>query len=87
MTFQQHLRDSYVVKDVGDVPKPALVLDAAIIQRHCEAMVRTVKELAAEIAEMQVDDKSLEGNFIASTILEIETLVPLLKKLREEGYD
>lgn len=33
---------------------------------------------------MQVDDKSLEGNFIASTILEIETLVPLLKRLKAE---
>ncbi|KAB8202204.1 hypothetical protein BDV34DRAFT_201304 [Aspergillus parasiticus] len=45
MTFQPQLRDSYVGKDVGDVPKPALVLDAAIIKRHCKAMIRTVKEL------------------------------------------
>ncbi|KAE8422754.1 putative serine dehydratase domain-containing protein [Aspergillus pseudocaelatus] len=99
MASQQELREFYVGKDMGDVPKPALVLDAGIIRRHCRTMIRTVKELGvgfrahvkshktAEIAEMQVDDKSLEGNFIASTILEIETLVPLLKKLKAEQRD
>lgn len=34
---------------------------------------------------MQVGDKALDGNFIASTILEIESLIPLLKKLKSEG--
>ncbi|OGM49868.1 hypothetical protein ABOM_001455 [Aspergillus bombycis] len=96
MASQQELRNFYVGKDVGGVPKPALVLDAAIIRKHCQRMIRTVKELGvdfrahvkshktAEIANMQVDDKDLEGNFIASTILEIETLAPLLRKLRAE---
>ncbi|KAE8380485.1 putative serine dehydratase domain-containing protein [Aspergillus bertholletiae] len=97
MPSQQQLRDFYVGQDVGDVPKPALVLDAAIIRRHCQAMIRAVKKLdvgfrahvkshkTAEIAEIQVGDKSLDGNFIASTVLEIETLVPLLRKLKAEG--
>lgn len=34
---------------------------------------------------MQVSDSSLDANFIASTVLEIETLVPLLLKLKSEG--
>lgn len=34
---------------------------------------------------MQVGDKTLDANFIASTVLEIESLVPLLKKLQSEG--
>lgn len=34
---------------------------------------------------MQVGDKTLDGSFIASTILEIESLIPLLKKLQSEG--
>ncbi|KKK23485.1 hypothetical protein P175DRAFT_0452606 [Aspergillus ochraceoroseus IBT 24754] len=94
---QQELREFYVGKDVGDVPKPAIVLDAAIIKRHCEAMLRTVElnvgfrahvksHKTTEIAEMQVGvgDNSLGANFIASTVLEIETLVPLLRKLHTE---
>ena len=45
MASQQALKDFYVGQDVGDVPKPALVLDAAVIRRHCETMIRTVREL------------------------------------------
>lgn len=45
MASQQQLRDFYVGKDVTDVPKPAIVLDAAIIRRHCKNMIDTVKAL------------------------------------------
>ncbi|KAJ5954516.1 hypothetical protein N7501_008795 [Penicillium viridicatum] len=98
MASQEELKDFYVGQDVGSVPKPALVLDVAIIRRHCETMIRTVKELdvgfrahvkshkTTEIAEMQVGDNTLDGNFIASTVLEIEGLVPLLKKLQSERH-
>ncbi|OJJ07418.1 hypothetical protein ASPVEDRAFT_142573 [Aspergillus versicolor CBS 583.65] len=97
MASQQELRNTYVGKDVSDVPKPAIVLDQAIIRRHCKDMLRTVKALDVafrahvkshktnEIAEMQVADKDIPANFIASTVLEIETLVPLLKKLQAEN--
>ncbi|CAP79133.1 D-serine dehydratase [Penicillium chrysogenum] len=97
MASQQRLKDFYIGQDVAGVPKPALVLDAAIIRRHCETMIRTVRELdvgfrahvkshkTSEIAEMQIGDKALDGNFIASTVLEMESLVPLLKKLQAEG--
>ncbi|KAJ5180284.1 hypothetical protein N7492_003494 [Penicillium capsulatum] len=96
MASQQELRKHYVGKDVADVPKPAVVLDAAIIRRHCKTMLQTVKTLdvafrahvkshkTTEIAELQVADKTIDANFIASTPLEIETLTPLLKKLKAE---
>ncbi|KAJ5702712.1 hypothetical protein N7488_010260 [Penicillium malachiteum] len=83
----KHLSDA-------DVPKPAAVLDQAIIRRHCERMKRTVRVLGVkfrahvkthktlELSEMQVDPSSEEANFIASTILEIETIVPLLQRLK-----
>lgn len=45
MASQQELRNAYVGKDVSDVPKPAIVLDQAIIRRHCKDMLRTVKAL------------------------------------------
>ncbi|KAJ5097405.1 hypothetical protein N7456_008126 [Penicillium angulare] len=83
----------YSGKDITNVPKPAAVLDVAIIRRHCERMKRTVKALdvgfrahvkthkTIELTEMQVDKSAPEAKFIASTLLEIETLVPLLQEL------
>lgn len=42
---QEDLQKFYVGKDISDVPKPAAVLDVAIIRRHCETMLRTIKTL------------------------------------------
>jgi D-serine deaminase-like pyridoxal phosphate-dependent protein len=42
---QAELQQFYIGKDIGDVPKPAVILDVAIIRRHCETMLRTIKEL------------------------------------------
>ncbi|KAI9926228.1 hypothetical protein MW887_004691 [Aspergillus wentii] len=92
----EDLKQFYVGKDIADVPKPAVVLDVAIIKRHCQAMLETVRALnvgfrvhvkshkTSQIARLQVGDDG-DTNFIASTIPEIETLVPLLKSLQENG--
>lgn len=42
---EEVLKQYYVGKDIGDVPKPAVVLDVAIIKKHCERMLQTVKAL------------------------------------------
>jgi D-serine deaminase-like pyridoxal phosphate-dependent protein len=42
---EEALREYYVGKDLNDAPKPSAVLDAAIIKRHCEQMLRTMKSL------------------------------------------
>ena len=42
---QEDLQKFYIGKDISDVPKPAAVLDVAIIRRHCETMLRTIKTL------------------------------------------
>lgn len=39
------LKQFYVGKDIGDIPKPAVVLDVAIIKRHCQTMLQTVEQL------------------------------------------
>ncbi|KAJ5937801.1 hypothetical protein N7454_004143 [Penicillium verhagenii] len=92
---KEDLTNFYIGKDLADVPKPAAVLDVAIIRRHCERMKQTVKQLGVafrahvkthktiEVTEMQVDKTSPTAKFIASTILEIETLVPLLQDLKK----
>ncbi|KAJ5491168.1 hypothetical protein N7539_002735 [Penicillium diatomitis] len=92
---QQQLREHWVGKDLEEIPKPAVVLDRAIIRRHCARMKRTVETLgvgfrahvkthkALQIAEMQMDNGDPEAKFIASTLLEIEMLHPLLKSLKD----
>ncbi|KAJ5331309.1 hypothetical protein N7476_001092 [Penicillium atrosanguineum] len=91
------LAQFWVGKDMTDVPKPAAVLDRAIIRRHCQRMKNTIKALnvgfrahvkthkTLELAAMQVDDTAPTANFIASTLLEIESLTGLLKALESKG--
>lgn len=45
LTSQAELQKLYIGKDISDVPKPAAILDVAIIRRHCETMLHTVKAL------------------------------------------
>jgi D-serine deaminase-like pyridoxal phosphate-dependent protein len=42
---QGELFQRWIGKDIADVPKPAAVLDRAIIRRHCERMKNTVQAL------------------------------------------
>lgn len=42
------LREFYVGKDVNTVPKPAVVLDAAKVRRHCQSMLDAVDALGVE---------------------------------------
>lgn len=41
----EELRQIYVGKDIADVSKPCAVIDAAIIRRNCDKMIRAVKAL------------------------------------------
>lgn len=42
---KKDLSQFYHGKDIADVPKPAAVLDRAIIRRHCERLKQTIKAL------------------------------------------
>ncbi|KAH2898155.1 hypothetical protein KXV75_001491 [Aspergillus fumigatus] len=88
------LKQFYVGKDIGDIPKPAVVLDVAIIKRHCQTMLQTVEQLGVgfrahvkthktpQIARLQVGTESSEANFVVSTVAELETLLPLFQELQ-----
>lgn len=41
----EDLRQFYVGKNIHDVPKPAVILDKAKIQRHCQPMLKAVETL------------------------------------------
>ncbi|GES59129.1 D-serine dehydratase [Aspergillus terreus] len=92
------LRRFYIGKDIKDVPKPAAVLDLAIVSRHCQAMLSAVKHLnvgfrahikthkTLQLSEWQVGTSpGDEANFVVSTLAEAELLLPLLKVLRRDG--
>ena len=41
----EDLRRFYVGKNIDDVPKPAVMLDKAKINRHCQSMLKAVETL------------------------------------------
>jgi len=45
VSSEKELKQFYIGKDIGDIPKPAVVLDVAIIKKHCERMLQTIRTL------------------------------------------
>lgn len=41
----EELRQFYVGKSIHDVPKPAVILDRARVNRHCQSMLNAVETL------------------------------------------
>ncbi|PYI11991.1 hypothetical protein BO78DRAFT_331947 [Aspergillus sclerotiicarbonarius CBS 121057] len=97
LASQSELRDFYIGKDISDVPKPAVVMDVAVIKRHCGSMLEAVRELGVgfrahvkthktpQIARLQVGEESSEAKFVISTVLEGEILLPLFEEIRDAG--
>ncbi|WZH48530.1 D-serine dehydratase [Fusarium acuminatum] len=91
------LREFYVGKSIHDVPKPAVVLDKARIERHCQSMLTAVKTLSVgfrahvkthktiEATRLQIGEEKGDVKLIVSTLAEIEHLLPLLKEYRDSG--
>lgn len=42
------LRNFYVGKRIDEVPKPAVVLDRAKVQRHCQSLLSAVEALGVD---------------------------------------
>ncbi|KAF5858747.1 hypothetical protein ETB97_003856, partial [Aspergillus alliaceus] len=95
---KESLLQFYLHKTLTEIPKPAAILDRAIITRHCTSMHKTIQTLGVdfrahvkshkttELARLQVGTSSQTINFVASTLLEIENLAPLLKEYRDNGH-
>jgi D-serine deaminase-like pyridoxal phosphate-dependent protein len=45
MASETELQQFYIGKDITTIPKPAAILDIAIIRRHCADMLQTVQRL------------------------------------------
>lgn len=45
MASEAELQQFYIGQDITTVPKPAAILDVAIIRRHCHDMLQTISQL------------------------------------------
>ncbi|KAI0468495.1 putative serine dehydratase domain-containing protein [Xylaria cf. heliscus] len=92
------LRAQFVGKTLHQVPTPSVVLDLAKVEANCDRMLEAAKRLhlnwrahikthkTAELTRLQVgNDDSTPVNLIVSTLIEAESLVPLLKEYQQRG--
>jgi D-serine deaminase-like pyridoxal phosphate-dependent protein len=45
MASEQELQQFYIGQDITTIPKPAAILDGAIVRRHCRDMLQTAQQL------------------------------------------
>ncbi|KAI8961952.1 putative serine dehydratase domain-containing protein [Daldinia sp. FL1419] len=92
------LRAQFVGKSLSEVITPSAILDLAKIEANCNLMLEAAEKLqlswrahikthkTEELTRLQVGDESSSPvNLIASTIIEVEKLVPLLREYRDKG--
>ncbi|KAK7415541.1 hypothetical protein QQX98_005787 [Neonectria punicea] len=93
------LRQMYIGKDISQIPKPAVVLDRAKMQRHCQSLLRAVDFLGVDFrahvkthktndgVRLQAGEACKEVRLVVSTIAEIEHLQPILHEFRESDRE
>ncbi|KAH6877203.1 putative serine dehydratase domain-containing protein [Thelonectria olida] len=96
-TRHDRLCQDYVGESISDIPKPAAILDAAIVRKHCSSMLKAVRHLGVdfrahvkthktvEIAKLQIGENPKDARLVVSTVAELEHLFPLLKELQING--
>ncbi|CAM1502509.1 Fc.00g044930.m01.CDS01 [Cosmosporella sp. VM-42] len=91
------LRRFYVGKHISEIPMPAVVLDKAKMKRHCQSLLDAVGFLGVDFrahvkthktiegVRLQTGEASREVRLVASTIAEIDFLLPVLYEFRDAG--
>ncbi|RYC54115.1 hypothetical protein CHU98_g12094 [Xylaria longipes] len=92
------LRTQFVGKTLHQVPTPAVVLDLGKVEANCNLMLEAAKRLhlnwrahikthkTAELTRLQVgNDDSTPVNIVVSTLMEAESVMPLLKEYQLRG--
>ncbi|KAF1844006.1 uncharacterized protein K460DRAFT_368873 [Cucurbitaria berberidis CBS 394.84] len=98
LSSQASLAAQYVGKKLEDLPTPAVVLDRAIVGRNCDAMLQVCEKLnvgfrahvkshkTCELSKLQVGETG-PANFIVSTVIEAENLLPYLLECQANGRE
>ncbi|KAI5920688.1 putative serine dehydratase domain-containing protein [Camillea tinctor] len=94
------LRSQYVGKTLHQVGTPAVVLDLAKVEANCNIMIEAAERLqlswrahikthkTEELTRLQVGDNSSSPvNIVVSTLIEAESVLPLLKEYQEKGRE
>nr|POE48652.1 d-serine dehydratase [Quercus suber] len=86
------LKLQFVGKKIQDVTPPAVILDIAVVRRNCNLMLDTAERLGVgfrtvQLSKLQVGENSNAIKLIASTVAEIENLLPWLQECRRGGKD
>ena len=93
------LKLQYVGKHLQDVPAPALIIDEAVVRRNCRLMLEAVQQLGVgfrahvkthkttQLARLQVGEDSRSVKLVASTVSEIENLLPWLLQCKAAGKE
>ncbi|KAL5391517.1 hypothetical protein PMIN06_007405 [Paraphaeosphaeria minitans] len=97
---QAALQLQYVGKKLVDLPTPAVVLDRAKVRKNCEAMLDVCGKLGVGFRAHVKSHKTLElsklqvgpaldkpANFIVSTLVEAENLLPFLLECQANGRE
>ncbi|KAF2169952.1 hypothetical protein M409DRAFT_64363 [Zasmidium cellare ATCC 36951] len=91
------LRKFYVGRSINEVPKPAVVLDKTKVKKHCDSLLKAIEALGVEFrahvkshktregTQLQAGETSKSVKLVASTIPEIEHLVPLVYEFQTAG--
>ncbi|KAF2717215.1 hypothetical protein K431DRAFT_233629 [Polychaeton citri CBS 116435] len=91
------LKLQFVGKQIKDVQAPAVIIDAAVVRRNCKLMLDTTEKLGLgfrahvkthktiQLSKFQVGHTSKSMKLVASTVAEIENLMPWLLESKLEG--
>ncbi|CAK4030699.1 Hypothetical predicted protein [Lecanosticta acicola] len=92
-----NLKLQFLGKQIREIQAPAAILDVAVIRRNCRLMLESCEKLGVgfrthvkthkttELTELQVGKGSKTVNLVASTVSEIENLVPWLLECKSQG--
>ena len=94
------LKLHYVGTPLADLQPPAAILDRAVLRRNCRRMLDTATHLGLgfrahvkthktmQLAKLQVgDDRGESVKLVASTVAEIENLMPWLIECKAHGRE
>ncbi|KAK3071430.1 hypothetical protein LTR53_008634 [Teratosphaeriaceae sp. CCFEE 6253] len=94
------LKLQYVGKAIQDIPAPAALIDLAVVKRNCRLMLETATKLGVgfrahvkthkttQLARLQVGaDPRSPVKLVASTVSEIENLLPWLLECKAQGRE
>jgi len=93
------LKLHYIGRKIQDVQTPAAIIDAAVVRRNCKLMLESCAQLGVgfrahvkthkttQLAKLQVGEDSSSVKLVASTVSEIENLLPWLLECKVAGRE